>query len=141
MAKPIYLLDIDVLAELTRPNGNRRVFTWFQQRQNLSALAAPVVNILLGGIESLEDGARKQQLRGFAGELLNSGMPVLPFDRDAAIWLSRQAARQSRLSRAWTTFEGQLAAIAAVHELVLVARSPSAYAATPGLKLDDWFRP
>lgn len=136
MAKTLYLLDLHVLAELTRPGGNRRVFTLFQQRQGSCALAAPVVTALLRGVEMLPEGIRRERLRGFLQELLQSGPPVLAFDREAALWLAREAARRTR---SWTALEGQLAATAAVNDLTLVTRS-TAFAGTPGLKLDDWFR-
>lgn len=135
--RPLYLLDLPVIAELTRRAGNRRVFTLFAQRQSLCALAAPVVSALLKGVESLPAGERRARLGQFTTQLLNSGLPVLAFDREAAIWLARESARRAR---SWTTVEGQLAAIAAVNELTLVTRS-GAFSATPGLKTEDWFRP
>lgn len=140
MARRTHLLDLDVLAELTRPAGNRRVFTLFQARQAGCALAAPVVFALQRGIEQMLESARKRALVVFASELLASGMPVLAFDGDAARWLARESARRARLGREWSLLEGQLAAIAGAQELTLVTRN-AAYAGTPGLKLEDWFRP
>lgn len=141
MAKPLYLLDLHLLAELTRPTGNRRVFTLFQQRQAQCALAAPVIFGLSRGIEAMPENARREQLGRFLAELLNSGPPVLPFDREAATWLARESVRRRSLGRAWNTLEGQLVAIAAVNDLILVTRSPQTYAGTEKLRLEDWFRP
>lgn len=140
MAKPLYLLELDVLAELTRPYGNRRVFTLFQQRQSICALAAPSLYSLLHGVETLADGPRKQQMQGFALELLNSALPVLPFDREAAIWLAREAPRRARHASAWSLAEGETAAIAATRDLVLVSRQPLNYNGVSGLAVEDWFR-
>lgn len=139
MSKPLYLLDLDVLAELTRPNGNRRVFTLFQQRQSVSALAAPVLCELLQGVESLADTVRRRQLQAFNRELLDSGLPVLPFDREAALWLAREAPRHAERAQAWGLIEGQVAAIAATRELTLVSRNRLSYTGTRGLLLEDWF--
>lgn len=141
MAKPLYLLDLHLLAELTRPTGNRRVFTLFQQRQALCALAAPVIFCLSRGIESMAGSPRREQLSRFLAELLNSGPPVLSFDREAATWLARESVRRRALGRTWNTLEGQLAAVAAVNDLMLVTRSPQTYAGTEQLRLEDWFRP
>lgn len=139
MAKLAYLLDLAVIAELTRPAGNRRVFTLYAQRQSLCAFAAPAVYALLRGIESLHEGPRREALQGFATELLAAGPPVLPFDGEAAVWLARTAAR--RAGRSWNVLDGQLAAIAATRELTLVSRNPSAFAGVEGLRVEDWFRP
>lgn len=136
-----YLLDMAVVAELTRPNGNRRVFTLFAQRQSISALAAPVVFKLLQGVDTLPEGQRRTQLAGFVAELLRSGPPVLPFDREAALWLARETPRRRRLGRPWSVMEGQLAAIAGARELILVTRVPAAFAGTGQLVTEDWFRP
>ncbi|WP_020647825.1 hypothetical protein [Solimonas variicoloris] len=139
MAKLAYLLDLPVLAELTRPNGNRRVFTLFEQRQALCAIAAPASYALLRGLELMHEGERRQQLQAFATELLASGPATLPFDGDSALWLARNERERAR--RGWSSLDGQLAAIAATHELALVTRSASAFAGLAGLRVEDWFRP
>lgn len=141
MARPVYLLDLPVLAELTRPDGNRRVFTLFQQRQALCALAAPAVYALLRGVERLPEGARRTQLGSFMAELLRSGPAVLAFEGEAAVWLARQATRWERQGRSWTRIDGEQAAIAAVNDLVWATRGPVALGWVEGLKIDDWFRP
>lgn len=141
MAKLSELLDLPVIAELTRPNGNRRVFTLFAQRQAQCALAAPAIYALLRGVESLSEGPRRQQLATFLTELLATGPTVLAFDREAAIWLAGGAIDRLRRQRNWSALDGQLAAIAATRELTLVTHNASAFAGVSGLKVDDWFRP
>src|SRR3546814_7412491 len=76
---------LSVIAELSRPNGNRRVFTLFQQRQGTCAIGAPASYALLRGITGLHDSARRAQLQAFCSELLLSGPTVLPFDQGAAV--------------------------------------------------------
>jgi tRNA(fMet)-specific endonuclease VapC len=141
MARPRYLLDLAVIAELTRPTGNRLVLTRFRQHQHDCAMAAVTVYTLQRGIESLADGPRRAQLEAFVQELLRSGPPVVPFDLDAARWLARVAPRRERQYRPWSAIEGQQAATAAVRELRLVTRSAGAYAGADGVATEDWFRP
>lgn len=139
MAKTLYLLDMDVLAELTRPAGNRRIVTLFAQRQSACAFSAPMLSAFMTGLESLADNARKAALMQLARELLRSGLPVLSFDREAALWLAHEGAR--RRERRWTALQGQQAAIAATTEHVLVTRAMAEYSGTPSLRVEDWFRP
>ncbi len=139
MTRLAYLLDLTVVAELTRPSGNRRVFTLFQQSQPLCALGAPAVLGLLRGIGALPEGARRTELETFSRELLQAGPEVLPFDRDAAIWLAKR--EPERLRRNWSPLDGQLAAIAASRELSLISREASRFAGLPDLRVEDWFRP
>jgi len=136
-----YLLDLPVIAELTRPDGNRRVFTLFSQRQVTCAWAAPGMQALLQGVNGLHEGSRRARLLDFVNELLRSGPPVLPFDADAALWLVQENRRRERLHRQWSVTEAQTAAIAATRDLTLVTRGPSNYAGTPELRVEDWFRP
>jgi tRNA(fMet)-specific endonuclease VapC len=141
MAKPLYLLDMPVLTELTRPDGNRRVFTLFQQRQGACALAAPALYAFVRGVESLPEGMRKREFGGFVRELLRSGPSVLPFSGEAALWLARQAARWDIQGRRWNRLDGEQAAIAAVNDLAWVTRTPASVAGADGLRIEDWFRP
>ncbi|NKF21165.1 type II toxin-antitoxin system VapC family toxin [Solimonas marina] len=141
MAKLVYLLDLPVLAELTRPNGNRRIFTLFQQRQAVCAIGAPTTYALLRGIGELLESTRRIQLQTFAQELLMAGPSVLPFDGDAAVWLARPEAEQARQRRNWNGLDAQTAAIAATRDLTLVTRNASAFAGLTGLRVEDWFRP
>jgi len=141
VARPSWLLDLAVIAELTRPDGNRRVFNLFAQRQAACAIAAPALTAWLRGLDALPEGPRRQQLAAFTAELLHSGPEVVGLDRDAAIWLARSAVRWERSGRRWRRLDGEQAAIAATRDMSLVARSPHPLAGTDGLKLDDWFRP
>lgn len=141
MAKLLYLLDLPVLAELSRPNGNRRVFTWYEQRQRQCAMAAPCLYALLRGINGLPENERQAALRQFAEELQRSGPPVLGFDQEAALWLGRERVERWRQERGWSALESQQAAIAASRELSLVTRNASAFAGIADLKVEDWFKP
>lgn len=139
--KPRYLLDLSTLAELSRPRGNRRVFTLFQQRQAACALGAPTLYALVRGIEELPDGARRQQLRAFAAELVRCGPPVLAFTAEAALWLAQQTSRPAHEREAWSPLDGRVAAIAASQQLILVTRNANRFAHARELMLEDWFRP
>lgn len=141
MAKLSYLLDLPVLAELTRPTGNRRVFTLFARHHAQSALAAPSLYALLRGVEALHAGERREQLQRFVQELWLNGPAVLAFDREAAIWLAAAAADRIRVQRNWSALDGQLAAIAATRDLVLVTRNASAFSGLERVRVEDWFRP
>lgn len=140
-ARTLYLLDLDVIAELSRPDGNRQVFTLFLQQQAQCAVPAAVVYALARGVEALPSGPRKNQLARFAHELFVSGPPAVSFDRDAALWLAAAKSREPRIAGVWSSFQGQLAATAATQERVLVTRSVPLYAGVQGLTLADWFRP
>ena len=64
---------------------------------------------------------------------------VLPDDRQAALWHGEQRARLESKGVRPAFADGQIAAIAATQELVLVTRNPRDFAAFEGLQVVNWF--
>src|SRR3546814_19062646 len=119
MAKLSNRLDLSVIAELSRPNGKRRVFTLFQQRQGTCAIGAPASYALLRGITGLHDSARRAQLQAFCCEPLLSGPTVLPFDQGASVWPARSDIEQARKPRNWTVLDGTTASYAPSNDMTM----------------------
>lgn len=59
-----YLLDTNVISELVRPKPHRNVLAWFEGKPN-DVLHLSVLSLgeIRKGIERLDKGARKEQLR------------------------------------------------------------------------------
>src|SRR3546814_15520087 len=57
------------------------------------------------------------------------------------VWLARSDIEQARMRRNWTVLDGQLAAIAASHDLTMVTRGAGTFAGLSDLRVEDWFRP
>jgi tRNA(fMet)-specific endonuclease VapC len=98
-----------------------------------------VIHELSYGIQRLADGRRKERFRSYLQNLLSSGLPVLPYDRAAALWHGEQRARLEARGLRPAFADGQIAAIAATQGLVLVTRNISDFAAFDGLQLLNWF--
>ena len=98
-----------------------------------------MVHELSYGIQRLADGRRKERFRSYLQNLLSSGLPVLPYDRAAALWHGEQRARLEARGLRPAFADGQIAAIAATQGLVLVTRNISDFAAFEGLQLLNWF--
>lgn len=64
---------------------------------------------------------------------------VLPDDRQAALWHGEQRARLESKGVRPAFADGQIAAIAATQELVLVTRNTRDFAAFEGLQVVNWF--
>lgn len=93
-----YLLDTNVISELTRPEPDAKVARWLGQ---LSFMTLPAVGIyeIAFGIQQLQVGKKRKFLEDWFAELLISACDVLPFDRDAALscavldWEARRRGR------------------------------------------------
>ena len=65
--------------------------------------------------------------------------PVLPYDRDAALWHGAQRAHLEARGQRPPLADGQIAAIAATQKLVLVTRNTADFATFEGLEVRNWF--
>ncbi len=63
-----------------------------------------------------------------------------PYDDVAATWHAGERARLERAGKPRPFADGQIAAIAAVNELVLVTRNVKDFKSFRGLELTDWAR-
>jgi hypothetical protein len=66
----------------------------------------------------LADCLRKERFRSYLQNLLSSGLPVLPYDSDAALWHGEQRARLEAPGLRPGFADGQIAAIAATQGAV-----------------------
>ena len=84
-------------------------------------------------------GRKQNRLNSYLQALLASGLTVLPYDRDAALWHGAQRARLEASGHCPPFADGQIAAIAATQTLVLVTRNTADFAAFEGLEVRNWF--
>jgi predicted nucleic acid-binding protein len=118
-----YLVDTNVISELTKPNPNAQVERWFSERDaGLLFLSVLTLGELRKGIESLPAGAKRQRLTDwFNGDLKGffSGRIVLVDEAVALRWARLQAAA----GRPLPAIDSLLAASALAHDLCLVTRN------------------
>ena len=70
---------------------------------------------------------------------IDINMPILPYTTEAARWFATERSRL--VSRGLTPSypDGQIAAIAATNNLILVTRNTSDFIYFDGLELENWF--
>lgn len=130
-----YLLDTNVLSEITRPQPDARVLAWMAgqplQRQWLSALT---LGELRYGVEKMQPGQRQAALRQWLEETLATqfGERVLPVD--AAVTQCWGRLRVDA-GRPLPTVDALLAATAMTHKLILVTRNSADFKGIPTLQL------
>lgn len=140
MGKLTFLLDANVISELTRPRADPGVLSRFKRYRRQVCTAAPVFHELKFGVAAMVDGARKTSLMSFLDGLVLSGLDVLPYDARAAVWHADERARLQRLGKPRAYVDGQIAAIAAVNDLTLVTRNVSDFNLFQGLRVKDWMK-
>lgn len=133
-----YLIDTNVLSELSRRQPDAHVVAWMQARPRQSLfLSVLTLGEIRKGIEGVADAARRQSLvdwlevdlpNYFVGHLL--GIDAATADR----WGRVQAAA----GRPLPVIDGLLAATALQHDLTLVTRNVRDCAGLPVRLLNPW---
>ena len=133
-----YLLDTSVLSAAIAPKPSRTVLQRLGQRGTQCSTASVVWNELTYGCERLESGKRKAELKAYLRDVVLKSFAILPYDQEAATWHALERARQERVGRPGPYVDGQIAAIAYVHDLILVTTNVKDFARFKGLTLEDW---
>lgn len=132
-----YLLDTNVVSELTKPQPNAGVLRWLANEETNCAISAPTLEELVFGCRRLPQGARQVWLLRWL-EGLPTQLPVLPFDEAAAHWLGAERARLAQAGRPLPRTDGEIAAVAQTNGLTLVTRNTSDFTGFAGLAVVNW---
>lgn len=134
-----FLLDTCILSEPVKPRPSVAVLDFLIRNDSRMAMPAIVWHELLFGAGRLAAGRRRDRLQAWLREVVAPGFPVLPYDVDAARLHAEFRTALERQGRSLSFADGQIAAIALVHELVLVTRNLADFAGIPGLRVvDPW---
>lgn len=105
------------------------------------AIAAPVWHELTYGCRGLPRGKRRAALEAYLRDVVRASFPILPYDEAAAGWHGEERARLELIGRPAPFVDGQIAAIAHVHGLVLVTGNQQDFDRFKGLTLENWSKP
>jgi predicted nucleic acid-binding protein len=134
------VLDTNVLSELMRPKPEPAVLAWlsWQISADLRTTAVTAAEIRYG-IARLPDGNRKHDLARAADELF-AAFPdqILPFDDAAAAAYAAIVTRRDRAGTPVDGFDGQIAAICAVHRATLATRNTKDFDLTGVPTTNPW---
>ncbi len=104
------------------------------------ATCAIVWHELVFGASRLPRGRKRHAIEAYLDEAVRAALPILPYDEAAAGWHARERARLSRSGSPPSAADGQIAAITAVNELVLVTSNLRDFQRFQSLRVEDWRR-
>jgi tRNA(fMet)-specific endonuclease VapC len=135
-----YLLDTNIASAPIAKKPNAYVLGQLQRHGAVCAIAAPVWHELTYGCRRLPAGRRRAALEAYLEDVVRRSFPILPYDDAAATWHGHERARLERLGRPAPYVDGQIAAIAHAHGLVLVTANTEDFSRFKGIKVRDWTR-
>jgi tRNA(fMet)-specific endonuclease VapC len=86
----------------------------------------------------LPKGKRRAALDAYLRDVVQGSFPILPYDEAAATWHGEERARLEALGRPAPFVDGQIAAIAHVHGLILATTNDKDFVRFKGLKVENW---
>jgi tRNA(fMet)-specific endonuclease VapC len=133
-----YLLDTNVLSEPMRPAPDAEVMKRIAAADDAIATASPVWHEIEFGRLRLPASKRRRAIEALI-DAMAAALVILPYDTPAAAWHARERARLARLGKLPPFVDGQIAAIAAVNDLILVTRNVRDFSGFSSLEVESWF--
>ncbi len=133
-----YLLDTSIVSSPISKEPNLEIVKRLESDGHECAIAAPVWHELMYGCHRLPRGKRRSALETYLLDVVLASFPVLPYDEAAAHWHGHERARLEGLGRPAPYVDGQIAAIARVHALVLVTVNVKDFARFKDIQVENW---
>lgn len=119
-----FLIDTDVISEISKPNPDENVRLWFEKNRGQYYLCTVTVAELRRGIERLPASHRKTHLSEWFVELCKSmDGRILSFNISVAHVWGQQMALWQNSGKSVSTLDSMIAATAIRHRLTLVTRN------------------
>jgi tRNA(fMet)-specific endonuclease VapC len=136
---PQFLLDTNVLSEPLKPSPNLKVMAQLAEHGAVLAIASVTYHEVKYGYLRLPDSQRKERIYLYIQQRIEGGLSILPYDDRAAAWHAAGRDRLTKQGKSPPYVDGQIAAIAAVNQLVLVTRNVTDFENFQDLQLENWF--
>jgi tRNA(fMet)-specific endonuclease VapC len=133
-----YLLDTNAISEPLRPRPNPALLARLRRHTDEVAIASVVWHELWYGCRRLAPSPKRTAIESFLTLRVSGAMPILPYDERAAAWHATERARLTAMGKTPAFADGQIAAIAATQELILVTLNAADYAGFADLNVVDW---
>ena len=135
-----YLLDTNIASAPIARQPNANVERRLRVQGPACAIPAPVWHELTYGCRRLPAGKRRVALEDYLEHVIRASFPILPYDEAAATWHGHERARLEALGQPGPYVDGQIAAIAHLHQLILVTANTKDFARFKDVKVEDWTR-
>ena len=134
------VLDTNVISEFARPVPMEQVAAWARLQNSAEFCTTTITEAeLFAGVAALPTGRRQTELsRAYEVILGSLGSRIFAFDRRAAREYALLVEQRRRVGRRTDTADGQIAAIARLHEASIATRNVDDFADTGLRVLNPW---
>lgn len=138
--KPVYLLDTNVISELSKPIPNKLVITRLVDNEGLCAICSTVWQETIRGYELLPEGKRKKYIEDYIRDI-KSTYEIIPYDSFASQICGELQAACEKKGKPIPRYDSQIAATAIANGMVLITHNTEDYQSlleNSSLKIEDW---
>lgn len=139
--QPIYLLDTNILSEITKPNPNRNVVKKVIENKYISTIASVTFEEMLYGVKRLPASKKQSDLLSFNINFIQANYEIIPFDVHASWVLSDIRQRLEANGKPAPLADAMIAATAIANNLILVTRNVKDFESireVSSLMIEDW---
>ena len=139
--QPIYLLDTNVLSEITKPKPNRNVVKKVMENKHISTIASVTFEEMLYGVKRLPASKKQSDLLSFNINFIQANYEIIPFDVHASWVLSDIRQRLEANGKPAPLADAMIAATAIANNLILVTRNVKDFESireVSSLMIEDW---
>jgi tRNA(fMet)-specific endonuclease VapC len=133
-----FLLDADIISEPLKPKPDENIINRLREHQGELGIASVVWHELRYGCYRLPKSVRRTAIETYLFEVVAPSIDILPYDEQAANWHAAERARLTKLGRTPPFADAQLAAIAAVSNLILATFNTGNYEDFQDVLIEDW---
>lgn len=140
--QPIYLLDTNIVSEITKPQPNPAVIKKIQETKNISTIASVSFEEMLYGVKRLPSSKKRSDLFSFYVDFIQANYEIIPFDIHASWIHSDLRERLEENGRKTPLVDSMIAATAIANNLVLVTRNVKDFEGimdNSSLMVENWF--
>ena len=138
----IYLLDTNVISEMTKPVPNEIVISKIMETQKLSSICSITWGEALYGVKRMPEGKRKTLILDFYLNSVQSMYSFISFDEHAATIYSDLKERLEKIGKPAQELDLQIASCAIANNLILVTRNQKDFEniqEVSNLMMENWF--
>lgn len=137
----IYLLDTNILSEITKPNPNRNVVKKVIENKHISTIASVTFEEMLYGVKRMPASKKQSDLLSFNINFIQANYEIIPFDVHASWILSDIRQRLEANGKRAPLADSMIAATAIANNLILVTRNVKDFESireVSSLMIEDW---
>lgn len=139
--KYIYLLDSNIVSEISKPLPNQNVLKKIQEYEKFCAISVITFQELVLGCNLLPEGKRKEEVKSYLNIVLRK-FEIIPYEKDSATIYAETVAKCKTNGLPRPICDTQIAATAIANNLILVTRNTKDFSPLfpyCSLKLENWF--